>query len=137
MFQFCYAIAKTVKILLHPEDKDRGYRTLETTDEFYVNEELEKDKPYRLMHLFNFKDDKFISEEVDKHMDAKMIHWLPVNKNLVEVEILMPDATVKKGLAEPDAINIGVDEVIQFERFGFCRLDKKEKNKLVFWFTHK
>ena len=131
------AINKIVKIPLHPEDKDRGYRTLETTDEFYIDEELEKDKPYRLMHLFNFKDEKFISEEVDKHMDAKMIHWLPVSKNLVQVEILMPDATVKKGLAEPDAENIEIGEVVQFERFGFCRLDKKEKNKLCFWFTHK
>jgi hypothetical protein len=28
-------------------------------------------------------------------------------------------------------------DVVQLERFGFCRLDKIEKDKLVFWFTHK
>jgi hypothetical protein len=26
--------------------------------------------------------------------------------------------------------------VIQAERFGFMRLDKKEKDKLSFWYTH-
>ena len=28
-------------------------------------------------------------------------------------------------------------DIVQFARFGFCRLDKKEKNNLKFWFTHK
>jgi hypothetical protein len=29
-----------------------------------------------------------------------------------------------------------IDDVIQFERFGFCRLDKVE-GLYRFWFTHK
>ncbi|MEM4267100.1 MAG: hypothetical protein QW404_03545, partial [Candidatus Nanoarchaeia archaeon] len=41
------------------------------------------------------------------------------------------------GLAEKDVKKLKVGDIIQFERFAFCRLDKKEKNKLVFWFTHK
>jgi len=40
-------------------------------------------------------------------------------------------------LAEPAVRNLEVDSIIQFERFGFCRLDKKLKHRLVFWFAHK
>ncbi|MBD3261848.1 MAG: hypothetical protein GF334_09325, partial [Candidatus Altiarchaeales archaeon] len=40
------------------------------------------------------------------------------------------------GVCEPAAREIKVGEVIQFERFGFARLDEK-KEKLVFIYTHK
>ena len=49
----------------------------------------------------------------------------------------MPDATITKGLAEKDANNIKEGEIVQFERFGFAKLDKKEENKLIFYYTHK
>ena len=61
---------------------------------------------------------------------------MPVQKDLVKVEVLMPDKEVKKGLAEPLVKNLKVNDAVQFARFGFCRLDKKEKGKLVFWYTH-
>jgi hypothetical protein len=65
------------------------------------------------------------------------MHWLPAQKSLVDAEVLMPDAKIVKGLAEPDVLKLKVGDIIQFERFAFCRLDNKAKNKLVFWFTHK
>ena len=36
----------------------------------------------------------------------------------------MNDNTIKKGLAEPAVKKLKVGEIIQFERFGFCKLDK-------------
>jgi len=75
-------------------------------------------------------------EKYKKHGE-KIIHWLPVQKDLVKAEILMPDKKTIKGIAEPMVKNLKAGEVVQFARFGFCRLDKKEKNKLSFWFTHK
>ena len=48
---------------------------------------------------------------------------------------MMPDKTVLKGLAENNVNSLKEGDVIQFERFGFCRLDDKDKMK--FWFTHK
>src|SRR3989344_3803571 len=74
--------------------------------------------------------------QILKHGE-KIIHWLPVQKDLVKAEILMPDKKTIKGIAEPMVKNLKAGEVVQFARFGFCRLDKKEKNKLSFWFTHK
>ena len=57
--------------------------------------------------------------------------------NLVNVEILMPDNQFIKGFAESATNKLKEGDIIQFERFGFCRLDKKLKNKLIFWFAHK
>lgn len=124
------------KIPLHPDYKKKGNRIFKTGNEFYVQDGIEKDKVYRLMHLFNFKNNQFISKEYNQELNAKIIHWLPVSKDLVKVEIVMNDDTIKKGLAEKSIKNVKVNQIIQFERFAFCKLDKKEKNKLIFWFTH-
>lgn len=125
------------KIELHPDDKERGYRKFKTGTRFYVQDEIEKGRVYRLMHLFNFKDGKFLSKEYDQSLNATIIHWLPANKELNKVEVLMPNKEIRKGLAEKDAVKIKLGEVVQFERFAFCKLDKKEKNKLTFWYTHR
>ena len=89
------------------------------------------------MHQFNFKNNKFITQELDKNLDAKLIHWMPVSKDLVDVEVLMDNGEIIKGLGEKDLKKVKVNEVIQAERNFFMRLDKKEKNKLTFWFSHK
>ena len=122
---------------IHPDHPEKGIRKIKTTDEFYIQDNLEKDQIYRFMHLFNFKNLEFISQDLDPRLDAKMIHWLPAAKDLVNVEVVMPDASVKKGLGEPLLKDVKINEVVQFERFAFCRLDKKEKNKLIFYFTHR
>jgi len=63
------------------------------------------------------------------------MQWLP-DDNL-KVDVLMPDKTVKAGLGEATLRDIEPGTMVQLERFGFCRLDKKEDNKITFWFTHK
>jgi len=131
------APSKDVEIDIHPDFKERGKRKLKTKDEFYIEDELEKGKNYRFMHLFNFKDNKFISEELDETLRAKLIHWLPVSDDLIKTEVMMPDASITKGLAEHGIKNLKVGDIIQFERFGFCRLDSIEKNTYKFWFAHK
>jgi glutamyl-tRNA synthetase len=121
---------------LHPDHSDRGFRVMKTTDEFYIQDSLIKDKVYRFMHLFNFKNKKFLSQDHDPRLSAKMIHWLPVAKDLVKVEIVTPEG-IKRGLAEPLVKKVAKDQIIQFERVGFARCDKKSGNKLIFYFTHK
>ncbi|MBI3027491.1 glutamate--tRNA ligase [Candidatus Woesearchaeota archaeon] len=134
------------ELKLHPEFKERGSRIFKTKDRFYVAEkdfkEFREGKLIRLMDCLNFKKikNKFVFdskeyEKYKKHGD-KIIHWLPVQSGLVKVEILMPDKNIKKGLAEPMVEDLQINDTVQFARFGFCRLDKKEKNKLMFWYTH-
>jgi len=126
-----------VEIPLHPDEPTRGYRKLKVEDEFYVQDKLEYGKDYRLMHLLNFRDKEFTSHDVDPKIHARMIHWLPVSDELVKVKVLMDDGKDVKGLGESDLKKVKVGEIVQFERFGFVRLDKKEKGDLVFWFLHK
>ena len=128
---------KEVNIALHPEFPKRGYRKFKTGDEFYVDEVFGMNKNYRLMDLLNFNNLKFVSDKLDTKLDAKLIHWLPVSKNLVNVELVMSDNTVVKGLGEDRLRKLKMNDVCQFLRIGFVRLDKKLKNKLVFYFGHR
>ncbi len=122
---------------LHPDNKKMGVRKFNTHQYFYISDALEKGVTYRFMHLFNFMNGKYHSVEYDKELRAKMIHWLPVSDENINVEILMNDGSVKKGLGESSLKKLKIGEVIQFERFGFVKLDSKEHNKLVFVFGHK
>ena len=141
------ATEQAAELKLHPEFEDRGTRKFKAKNKFYVAEkdfrEFKDGKLIRLMDCLNFKKakgklvfDSLEHEKYKKHGE-KIIHWLPVQKDLVKAEILMPDKKTIKGIAEPMVKNLKAGEVVQFARFGFCRLDKKEKNKLSFWFTHK
>ena len=131
---------------LHPE-KRVGGRHFKTSQKFILDIEdfelLEDSKIYRLMECLNFNKlgDKleFVSTDLETHKKegTKIIHWLPQSKENIKVEVLMPDASVIKGIAENTVSNIKEGDVVQFERFGFCRLDKIKKGKLSFWFSHK
>ena len=66
-----------------------------------------------------------------------MIHWLPSNEKNVKVKVLMEDGTWIEGLGEPALKKISKNEVVQFERFGFVKLDDKNEKSLLFWFLHK
>src|SRR3989344_5169445 len=125
-----------IKAPLHP-DYNYGSRIFNTSNEFYIQDNLEKNKTYRFMHLFNFKNNKFISKEYNKDLNAIMLHWLPVNKDLVKIKVLMENGKYISAIGEKNLKKVKVNEVVQFERQYFSRLDKKEKNELIFWFTHK
>jgi len=137
---------QAAELKLHPEFADKGTRKFKTNNNFYVAEkdfrEFKDGKLYRLMDCLNFKKikDKFIFDSLEyekyKKSGDRIIHWLPVQKDLVNVEVLMPSKELKKGLAEPMIKNLKVGDVVQFSRFGFCRLDSKKSDKLVFWYTH-
>jgi glutamyl-tRNA synthetase len=135
---------QSLKLKLHPEFPDKGYRLLTTKDEFFITNEdyehLKDGKLYRLMDCLNFKkeSDQFTFESLEhakfKEHGEKIIHWLPSTET-TEIKVLMPDHAVKKGYAESSVKHLPEGTIVQFERFGFCRLDNKEK--MVFWFTHK
>ena len=81
----------------------------------------------------------FDSTEYEKYRmsGSRIIHWLPADdKSLVKVKVLMPDATFSKGLAESAAAEIKTGEIVQFARFGFCRLESKGERELSFIYCH-
>lgn len=143
----------SVELDLHP-DNHKGGRNFKTQKEFYIEKDdlkdLEEDDMVRLMSCLNFTKtkDTFLSKVQDayifnsedyetyKKQGKKIIHWLPVQKDLANIEVIMPDKKIIKGLGEPLMKKLKEGDIIQAERFGFMRLDKKQKDKLVFWFTH-
>jgi glutamyl-tRNA synthetase len=133
-----------VELNLNPNEK-KGGRKLKITTKFLLSKkdmkEMKNNEIVRLMDCINFskKQGGYCYQSIDymdfKGKGKKIINWLPEKGN-VEIEILMPDKKVMKGVAEESIKKLKQGDIIQLLRFGFCRLDKKEKNKLYFWFTH-
>ena len=135
------APTQKIKIRIHPDFPKLGFREFKTNTDFYITTEdfnqIKKNHTYRLMNTLNFKNKKFLSKSIKDYDGDAIIHWLPQQKDLVKTEILMPDNKKIKGLAEPTIKKLKQGDIIQFERFGFCRLNEKQKDKFIFWYTHK
>ncbi len=139
------AVDQDVELDLHPDNK-KGGRKFKTGKEFYVTDEdsvFTDGKLYRLMDCLNFVSEKgklsFDSTDYETFKDKgdKIIHWLPKSDDLVKVEVLMPDNRKVKGLGEEGMKELKVGDVVQLERFGFCRLDSIDKEQYNFWYAHK
>ena len=133
---------KRLKLRLHP-DNDLGYRDFRTSDRFYIAKKdldrLKQGKIHRLMDCLNFRveGNSFVYDSDDigsfRSNQGNIIHWLPAD-SIIRAEVLMPDKALVKGYAESGISNLRENDVIQFARFGFCRLDSKRSNR--FWYTH-
>ncbi|CAB49406.1 glutamate--tRNA ligase [Pyrococcus abyssi] len=140
------------KIPLHPDHPERGTRELRFTPgkPIYVSkDDLDLLKPgsfVRLKDLFNVEivevgekiKAKFHSfeYEIARKNKWRMIHWVPEGR---PCEVIIPEGDeliVRKGLLEKDA-NVKAGEIVQFERFGFVRIDKIEGEKVVAIYAHK
>ncbi|MCW4021067.1 MAG: glutamate--tRNA ligase [Candidatus Bathyarchaeota archaeon] len=145
----------TAQIAFHPDHPERGHRTLVVKPErnearLLVSSKdaalLKERSVARLMELFNFQIEaikesqitaRFLSESYEeaRRLNAPLIHWLP-GEGGVPCEVVMPDGTSVKGLAEDGFRRASPGQVVQFERFGFVRIDQM-KDKILVFFTHK
>jgi len=147
----------TPKLRLHPDYPERGFREYTIKPEGADNavalwvstsdiDALKSGKIVRLMELFNIKIGKtdvysagasFVSEpyEEARKVGASLIHWIPIGADL-PCQVVMPDATVAEGIAESACKGLKPDDVIQFERFGFVRVDEVNM-KLTAYCAHR
>jgi glutamyl-tRNA synthetase len=145
----------TSELLLHPDYPKRGHRQFKVAPTkgkalFWVSSNdsglLKTGKVIRLMELFNVQvetaedfsiDAAFHSESYEeaKKMAAPLIHWIPIETG-IPCEVVMPDASKAEGIAEYGCKELQVNEIVQFERFGFVRIDKFNK-KLTAYFSHR
>jgi glutamyl-tRNA synthetase len=133
----------TANIPFHPDHPERGHRTLEVKPKNGTASLLVSGKDYmlfrkgslvRLMELFNVQVEAASKKEVVVHfqseayeearrLKAPLVHWLPRGTG-IECEVIMPDSSVSAGLMEEAAHGLSVGQIVQFERFGFVRIDK-------------
>jgi len=140
---------------LHPDHPERGFHQFEIQPKggkasLYVSSQdmdlLEKGRNIRLMGLFNILIEKSGKRQVEavfqsesheeaKKLGAPLIHWLPIDTG-ISCEVVMPDASIAHGIAEESCKKLKPDTIVQFERFGFVRIDNLDK-KLTCYFSHR
>ncbi|MGF7118208.1 glutamate--tRNA ligase [Methanobacterium oryzae] len=133
----------TIERPLHPDFLDRGNREIPFNGNIYlVKDDIKENKVLRLMDAANIIFENGNAEyystsfEDAKDAGAQIIHWIPADDNVI-AQVVMPDASIIEGLVEPACENLKVGDIVQFERFGFARLDEIKDDKLVFYFAHK
>jgi glutamyl-tRNA synthetase len=136
---------QTVELDLHPDSKAGG-RPFTTKNSFFIQKEdfadLEDSETCRLIDCLNFtqqgKKLTFHSKTYNdfKKVGKKLIHWLP-EEETVQVSVLMDDNETVTGYGERHLAKLEEGDIIQFERFGFCRLEESTDNSYQFIFLHK
>jgi glutamyl-tRNA synthetase len=130
---------KRVKALLHPDFPKRGNRIIPINKNKIYIERTDFEKFYKnsvgLINLLTIKVDRN-SEIVSKDVKFEFpkVHW--VSEPNVKICAIMPDGSVKEGICEPAIKKVKVDDLVQFVRNGFYRVDKVGK-EIILYFGHK
>ena len=152
---------QTIQLKRHP-DFDRGFRNVDITGKFYISgndfKDLTKGQILRLKDLYNISitdaqanfikatrtDEKSSKDELSK---IKKIQWVS-DKN-VKVSVIVPgilyegedinpnSLTTIHGYGEEGIANLKEDDIVQFERFGFVRVDKIDSSGITVILAHK
>jgi len=143
-------------IRLHPADDTIGMRIIKTDKTFYVSGEDIKNMGigdvFRLKGLYNVKikeknDAVLASYKGDELIpESAKIQW--TTDNYIEMDVFIPKILYKDGKFNPDSLekvhgfaeeavaSIKNGEIIQFERFGFVKIENI-KNHIIGFFAHK
>lgn len=145
--------AKTQKasIRMHPK-QELGNREIEINDTIYISKNDLKNVLHGIFRLKDFCNLKLTTEKEphvaeyagDGHVAFKL-QWVSDEK--MDCTILVPGDLLKDGEFDPDSLTeikgycekncekLKVGDIIQFERFGFCRLDSKTDKMLIFIYS--
>lgn len=136
-------------LAFHPHG-EKGERKLAVTKNYYLEQEdldkIEMGDMVRFMDAMNVKrvdadTFEFVSESYDDYAKIKdstpIIHFVPQDGTECKAEIFLPSTKTQAIICEPSIQRLIDGDVIQFERYAFCRLDEvKEDGTRVFWFAH-
>jgi len=147
---------KTVTIPFHPTDESLGKRQMNTNDIFFIPhddaDKINTGDIFRLKDLYNVevkeKDTmiKGVFAGTKILPDSLKVQW--TTKEHVPVTVYIPDLLytgevfndksmrIVKGFAEPALKQIKDGEIVQFERFGFVRIEQTDKG-IIANFCHR
>ena len=125
-----------IEVAVHPDKAET--REIKLGKSIFISDDDFKNlkgKEIRLLHLYNIELGKKVEFTSEENKDIQKINWV---SDGAEAKILMPDGTWVAGLAEKAIEDLEEEEMIQFERFGFCKFDRvNEKGVYEFWFAHR
>ncbi len=147
------AAAEKVRLPFHPSN-DIGYREIQTNGTFFIDKSdvvsLDIGDTFRLKELYSIeiidKENELITcrmHSKEHQQGEKIIQWVTEQNIPVKVtkvgNLLNEDGNFNEkslteinGIAEKMAEGIEEGQIVQFERFGFCRMDEKSKNAFIF-----
>lgn len=146
---------KSVRLPLHPK-KEIGFREFGISEKIYICADdakgLKKNEIFRLKDLCNVQVIKKGRKEVEcelleDSMVPKKIQWVSAGNELPCTLFITHDLLkdgekfnrdsleTAEGYCEKACEQIKEGEIIQFERVGFCRSDKKDNASLQFVFS--
>lgn len=128
---------REVRVPLHPDFPGRGARTIPVDGKVFVAKadfDRLAGKEVRLKDFCNVVLERratFVSLE---NKEIPKIQWVDHG---VSASLAMPDGSDLKGLAEPAVASLRVDDVVQFERVGFARIDHVSRSEVRAYFAHR
>ncbi len=148
----------TIEIPYHPERRELGSRVFElpagTLRVLVSRRDIEALKPgevVRLVEAFNIElvevgervKARFVSESLEdaRRRKARIIHWVPLDKDNVSLIVYKPEGLrlhVLQGVGEPWLREARRGEIVQFLREGFYRIDgvSREQGEVIAVFAH-
>ncbi len=135
---------KTIRMPLHPSFKERGAREQCMQEEscFYISKADTEFGPSEVVKLMGLPCVEVSSVDADgvhtKYVPGnhKKTRKLQCVQDYVACTVIKPDG-VDIGYCETECAELEVGTIVQFERYGFARLDSKSKDGLTFVFAHK
>ncbi len=141
----------------HPGKPETGERRISAGAIFYIPsadaQALQIGELFRLKELYNVTLTSRSAEgleakyEADEGIAARKLQWVPY-ESAVSCKVKVPKDLLDEqgnfradsmgediGVCEPSCRELSEGAIVQFERYGYARLDKKEENGLVFIFS--
>ncbi len=129
------------KALKHPSRED--YREIRTGDTVYISGDdfakMKEGQKIRLKYLCTVEIEsikplvaRVIDIDTKPTTDMPVIQWAPADG--IKVTVKRPDG-IDEGIGEP-LIATELGNVVQFERYGFVRIDSVVEKEVVAYFTH-
>jgi glutamyl-tRNA synthetase len=106
-------------------------------------EAMQTNQTIRLMELFNIEINaktansitaSYVSESYEeiRKLKAQLIQWIPMGAEY-PAQVIQQDASVIEGFAEFACKKLKPDDIIQFERYGFVRINEAGEKLIVYY----
>ncbi|MFC4246293.1 glutamate--tRNA ligase [Natribaculum luteum] len=128
--------------LLHPDHEERGVREITVGDAVLLEPDDLPDRGDRVwlkgLGPFEYTRDalQYTGEDIEivREEGVDVVHWVPAAES-VPVRMRTMDGDVS-GRAEPGVADLESDDLVQFERVGFARIDRHDEDETVVYYAH-